>query len=93
MQITTTLDDSVDEDMYVPIAPSRKNRHTNLQMKLCDDPFGDTGLPYRSFLRVDAVYEVPSEILEEQFSYGRHLELQAKSFRSLLHFMNMKGIS
>ena len=53
---------------------------------------GTTGLPLRSFLRVDAVHEVPLEILEEQASHGRHLQLQEKSYHGLMHFMRQKQL-
>ena len=63
-----------------------------MQLKFCDDPYGITGLPYRSFLRVDVVHEVSLEILEPQISYGRHLELRQDSYRRLLNFMGQRMV-
>lgn len=63
-----------------------------MQLRLCDDPLGVAGLPYRSFLRIDAVHEVPLEVLEGELSWGRQLELKAQSYRNLLSFMRRKGV-
>lgn len=92
--ITSTFANDVDPDLYVPIHPTRKNRRTNMQLKLSDDPIGTRGLYYAgcSFLRVDALHEVPMEILEPQISHGRHLELKEQSYRGLIHFLKQRQI-
>ena len=91
-QVTKTVNEHIDNDFYIPIRPTPKNRKTNMQLKLCDDPWGDTGFSWRSLLRVDAVHEVPREILVEQRSYGRQLELQEQSYNRLLHFMRQISV-
>ncbi|KAH8744460.1 hypothetical protein F5883DRAFT_439902 [Diaporthe sp. PMI_573] len=90
--VTKTIDERVHSDFYLPIYPTRKNRDTNMQLKLCDDPLGTTGFSWRSYLRVDLIYAVPRQILEEQLSYGRHLELQERSYRGLQQFLNERQI-
>ena len=92
VQVTTTIDQCVDNDLYIPICPTPKNRKTNMQLKIRDDPLGTRGFYLRSFVRLDAVHEVPLDILQEQLSYGRQLELKAQSYRNLLHFMRQKNI-
>jgi hypothetical protein len=93
LQITKTVDEKVDKDAYVPIVPTRKNRRTQMQLKFAHDVYGDTGLPFRSYLRVDAVYEAPMEVLEEQLSFGRHLQLKQQSFDSLHGFMMRRRLA
>ncbi|KAL7941520.1 hypothetical protein V8C42DRAFT_334810 [Trichoderma barbatum] len=86
--ITKTISPDVNLDLYVPIAPSRKNRKTNMQLHFCDDPYGDAGLlPFLSYLRVDKVYEVPQHLLVQELSWGRHLELKQDSYDRLLRFI------
>ena len=70
------IDKRVNNDFYTPIRPMPKNRNTNVQLRLCYNPLDTMGFPWRSFLRVDVVYKVPLEILEEELSFGRHLQLQ-----------------
>lgn len=64
----------------MPIAPTGKNHKTWMQLKFCDDVYGDTGLSQRSFLQVDKIYEVPEAILQEQLNFRRHLQLKQNSY-------------
>ncbi|KAL6812565.1 hypothetical protein J3E69DRAFT_348912 [Trichoderma sp. SZMC 28015] len=86
--VTTTksFSSNVNKDLYIPIAPSPKNRQTNTQLHFCDDPDGDTGLPVNSYARVDKVYQVPQSVLEEVISWHRHLELTQSSYNALRRF-------
>lgn len=92
-QITTKIDESLDPDLYVPIYPCKKDRRTNMQLKLCHDPLGLTGLPFRSYLRVHQLYEVPRSMLTERISgcNVQALELQVQSYKVLQHFLRMRG--
>ncbi|KAI1135632.1 hypothetical protein F5Y05DRAFT_166897 [Hypoxylon sp. FL0543] len=87
VKVTTTVDESIDNDLYVPIRPTPKNRNTKMQLKIADEAYGYNGLPYRSYLRVDKIYSVPREILVDA-----SLELQTKSYGSLGHFMRERGL-
>ncbi|KAL7811340.1 hypothetical protein V8C26DRAFT_221887 [Trichoderma gracile] len=57
--ITTTVSPGIDRNLFVPIAPTPRHAVTNMQLHLADDPYGNRGLPRRSYLRVNRVYEVP----------------------------------
>ncbi|KAH0491949.1 hypothetical protein TgHK011_003350 [Trichoderma gracile] len=90
--ITTTVSPGIDRNLFVPIAPTPRHAITNLQLHLVDDPYGNRGLPRRSYLRVNRVYEVPDQALVEQRSHHRDLELQQESFDELIEFMEDQGI-
>ena len=55
-----------------------------MQLHLCDDPLGLTGFSLRSFLRVDAIHEVPFK------STGGTVELWKASATEgeVLHFLD-----
>lgn len=67
-KVTSTQAADVDT-LLVPIAPSPKNRDTNMQLNIANVGFGWSGrllyrLQFNSYLRVDKVYEVPLNVLE-----------------------------
>lgn len=68
--VTVTSTQAADVDtLLVPIAPSPKNRDTNMQLNIANVGFGWSGrllyrLQFNSYLRVDKVYEVPLNVLE-----------------------------
>ncbi|KAL7807952.1 hypothetical protein V8C44DRAFT_336838 [Trichoderma aethiopicum] len=60
-----------ENDLFVPVAPMRKDPVTHMQLHLAHDPYGSMGLPHRSYLRVERIHSVPPEALVEQRSYHR----------------------
>ncbi|KAL6856747.1 hypothetical protein J3F83DRAFT_751677 [Trichoderma novae-zelandiae] len=90
--ITTTRSPGIDGNLFVPIAPMPRHPVTKMQLHLADDPYGDRGLPVRSYLRVNRVYQVPEEALVEQRSYGRDLELRQGSYDGLIGFMRNREL-
>ncbi|KAI2602036.1 hypothetical protein GGR54DRAFT_555743 [Hypoxylon sp. NC1633] len=76
--ITDTIDPRVDSDLYIPIHPTPKNRRTNMQLKIAHNSYGNNGLPFLSYLRVDKVYEVPRDILRDE-----GMELKVRSYNSV----------
>lgn len=69
-----------------------KDQATGMQLHLCHNAYGTRVFRLRSFLRVDALHEVPLEFLVGQLGYGEHLEPRAKSYRGLQHFLRQKHI-
>jgi len=87
------VDQALDPDLYVPIAPSKKDRKTNMQLRLSHDVWGFAGLPLYSYLRVHELHAVPKSILSTELTGCRSisLELREKSYRGLRHFLQLKG--
>lgn len=65
---------------------------TNRQLQLCDNPYGNSGLPQPSYLRVNRIYEIPPEALVEKRSYHRELELRQKPYDELIDFKKSQNI-
>ena len=62
-----------------------------MQLKFAHDIYGNLGLPYRSYLRVDRVYEADRGVLLEYMGQLGHLRLKQGSYKMLLDFMRRKG--
>ncbi|KAJ0115693.1 hypothetical protein J7T55_010516 [Diaporthe amygdali] len=65
---------SIDANLFIPIAPSPKNRIINMQLKFAGLGVPCGGLTQRgfhnlSYVRVEKVYEVPMSVLEP-FQWG-----------------------
>ncbi|KAL7910495.1 hypothetical protein GGI35DRAFT_368281 [Trichoderma velutinum] len=88
--ITKSFSPKVNDNLYIPIAPSPISR-TNIQLHLRDDPYGDAGLPFESYVRVDKVYQAPQYVLKEVMSWRRHLELEQSSYNELTEFVRTLG--
>lgn len=66
-----------------------------MQLHICDNICYTRNLPqpHCSFLRVDALHEVPLEILEPYLGFDEvHLQLKEKSYGGLLHFLKQRKI-
>lgn len=64
-----------------------------MQLKLCHNPLGTTGLPFYSYLRVHGLHQVPRSILTDTIDGCRfkELELQEESYQKLQRFLRSKG--
>jgi hypothetical protein len=67
-----------------------------MQLNVANVGFGWSGRPLHrlqklSYLRVDKVWEVPSDVLEPFFwSQSEHVELKQKSYNRLMDFMRRR---
>ncbi len=62
-QITSSADSTPQYIDYLPIYPSKKNQHSGVQLKLCNDWDGWTYMEKKSYVKVNEVYEIPLESL------------------------------
>lgn len=91
-QITSSAASTLQYIDYLPIYPSKKNQHSGIQLKLCNDWDAWTLTEKRSYVRMDGVYEVPVERLMPAGANGRQYELQSKSWDKVQNFLRNRNV-
>lgn len=91
-QITSSAASTSQYIDYLPIYPSKKNQHSGIQLRLCNDWDAWTLTAKRSYIRMDEAYEIPVECLMPAGANGRQYELQSKSWEKVQDFMRDRNV-
>ena len=94
-QITSSAASTLQYIDYLLIYPSKKNQHSEIQLKLCNGWDAWTYTEKKSYIKMDEVYEIPVEYLRPAGANGRQYKLQSKSWDKVQDFlrkMNARAI-
>ena len=91
-QITSSAASTLQYIDYLPIYPSKRNRHSGIQLKLCNGWDAWTYTEKKSYVKMDEVYEIPVERLTATGANGRQYELQSKSWDKVQDFLRKMNV-